>query len=899
MSKYTDQYNIVLGSQPQLPVAVLGPNEKFDSRRIPHNVADGTMRVEDGRVSVGRGAASARATMDVGGGLVVEGNVRVINGTIFGQVGETEISVKDCGAVADGITDDTAAFQACLDNAAMPTVLVPPGTYAIRGTLFVRRPVRLVGFAGSVLQKSAARQNPLIVVQTISGGVVRDVEMLGLTFSSARIPNGNAPFFSDNLDFLHQDNKQACIALMHADGALVSGCTFSGFARGVVTANGRATVSSGLSARAVTIERCVFDEYNVGLLTSHAHDVRVAQCTFRGQRILEGEDAGEAHAWFSADDCSGLVLDDVYLDDLRGAAPAVHWRNVDGGLISTVRVRAIDALARLHECRHVRLHSVVGDLGGHIGGVFIAVTSDTALRTTANPNRYDVEISDVHVRLTARALHVDHADVVCVRDCVFSYVDEMYDAIITTAAHYRQDHSAVLRNLTIRFKNFVPTMPVASLRNATLETLNIIADLDAYSQEMDIPTYVAAVGSFQFSGTVQLWIEQGLTRRAPTTTVWSTSEATNDVPSAETTAYLALTLEPSVPRGLTSALSSAHGATVIPRHDDSTVRIQLKSGQSASSLFTTANKAPIIDGVPDSHSNRASEYSHALNAPPVPGAFRLRVSFYVDAAFAASIPFDQSTPFMFLPWSIPGYGTDAIFQSHVYINSERDVIMYYRTGWYDPSANTKRAADGQWEISTNVWHEMTLTYERTTANTYHVVYAIDDQILIDRMAIASLPFVDAVHVGSHGWKQGVWVGEIAHETLETVQKSKFHLYEENGQGMLVIRDGVVDIRGNLRMGGENGPSFTQGGWTANALAHAIPLAVGSGTLFVHVRAPGGVLALFQLSYLKATAAADADVAVVSIFKSSQDVSFEVEGTSAGIAVHHATPFAIAWTVVGA
>lgn len=904
MSKYNDQYNLVLGSQPQLPVAVLGPNDKFDSRRIPHNVADGTIRVSGGKVTVGRGpAATARATLDVGGNLVVDGNVTVIHGTIFGQVGECEISVKDCGAAADGVTDDTAAFQACLDGD-VPTILVPPGSYAIHGTIFVRRPVRIVGFPGSVLmRRGTAPQDPMIVVGSVEE-TVGGVEMRGLEFSSTRIPNGNAPFFSDDLDFLHGDNKQACLALVRVDGAIFVDCTIRGFARGVVTSNGRAT--SGLGVRALTFERCVFDEYNVALLTNRATDVRVAQCTFRGQRILEGEDAGEAHAWFNVGAAEALVLDDVFFEDLEGGSPAVHWRHVDGGSASTLRVRSIDALARVHECRHVRLHSVVGDCPASVGD-FIAVTSETALLTSANPDRYDVEVSDVHVRLASRAVHVDHHDVVCVRDCVFSYADEIFDAVIRATAHFLQGHNLVLRNLTVRFKNVVPTTPVASLHNATLDTLTIVSDIDAYTEDMEITSYVACVGSFESLGSVQLWIEQGLTRRAPTTTVWNVrpDASVSGAASNSTTAFPALTLEPIMARGLLASSTSAHGATAVPRHDDSTVRIQLKGGRSASSLHTVTNKAPMIDGVYDSRSNRVSEYSHALSAPPAPGAFTLRIAFYVDAAFAASIPLDQSTPFFFLPWTIPGYASDALLQSHLYVNSERDVILYYRTAWYDTAANTKRSSDGHREIAVNAWHELVLTYRRTSG--YTIALSLDDMPLIDRAAVSTFPFADGVYVGSHGWKQGVWIGEIAYETLEpSVMRSRAPLYEENGPGTLVVRDGNVDVRGNVRMGAIDGPVFAQGGRTSPpAMSHAIPIAdaASSGLIIVHARAPG-LIAIFQLGFLRPADDEAYELTSISTFKNTSDVLFEISGTMDGALIQYvapttAAPFTIAWTVIGA
>lgn len=47
-----------------------------------------------------------------------------------------QVSVKDYGAIGDGITDDTLAFQKALDFGG--TILVPPGTYKVTSTLVIK-----------------------------------------------------------------------------------------------------------------------------------------------------------------------------------------------------------------------------------------------------------------------------------------------------------------------------------------------------------------------------------------------------------------------------------------------------------------------------------------------------------------------------------------------------------------------------------------------------------------------------------------------------------------------------------------------------------------------------------------------------------------------------------------
>lgn len=55
------------------------------------------------------------------------------------EPGPAQVSVRDFGAVGDGKTDDTAAFQKAFDEAGGKTIAVPPGRYVITGFIDLRQ----------------------------------------------------------------------------------------------------------------------------------------------------------------------------------------------------------------------------------------------------------------------------------------------------------------------------------------------------------------------------------------------------------------------------------------------------------------------------------------------------------------------------------------------------------------------------------------------------------------------------------------------------------------------------------------------------------------------------------------------------------------------------------------
>ena len=88
------------------------------------------------------------------GSQFVQSGTGAVERTVASKL-QDMVSVKDFGAVGDGVADDTAAIQAALNSGAK-TVFTPAGTYKITGQLTVPATVSLIGEGRNVTTFTAA-----------------------------------------------------------------------------------------------------------------------------------------------------------------------------------------------------------------------------------------------------------------------------------------------------------------------------------------------------------------------------------------------------------------------------------------------------------------------------------------------------------------------------------------------------------------------------------------------------------------------------------------------------------------------------------------------------------------------------------------------------------------------
>lgn len=125
----------------------LGKNYYDAEGRLIKNVGDGSADLDAVNIRTMRSYVDAAIAGVVGGfGWFLQSGVGAIYRTFQSKMRDT-VSVKDFGALGDGVTDDTAAFLAAIASG-HSQLYVPSGTYLVNGSLLVSKRVFSVYGAG-------------------------------------------------------------------------------------------------------------------------------------------------------------------------------------------------------------------------------------------------------------------------------------------------------------------------------------------------------------------------------------------------------------------------------------------------------------------------------------------------------------------------------------------------------------------------------------------------------------------------------------------------------------------------------------------------------------------------------------------------------------------------------
>jgi len=193
------------------------------------------------------------------------------------------VSVKDFGAVGDGVADDSAAFQASLNAAASSggAVFVPAGTYQVQG-LTIASNVRLVGEGiTSIIRAVSGMGDTTTIIRNANQGAYTDAnisfENLVFDGNGAGKGGGAQARFTELVSMSRVTDLRVIGITVRNTGyigfaiggcrrVLVEGCRFTDCGFNGATANGGSALWVASTG------------------TDHSHDVKVANCEFYDNR---------------------------------------------------------------------------------------------------------------------------------------------------------------------------------------------------------------------------------------------------------------------------------------------------------------------------------------------------------------------------------------------------------------------------------------------------------------------------------------------------------------------------------------------------------------------------------------------------------------------------------------
>ena len=163
--------------------------------------------------------------------------------------GREFISVKDFGAVGDGITDDSAAFVLAL--AVSAAVYLPPGIYLVNSGVALSTGSKKLFGAGRKASIIKTTGNIACITITSNYNEIHDLGFLGTGKGATYDASGNA---SQRGIYL---NGGGTVGLLN----LISGCHFTGFGRAGVTVE----QTNASAHQPNQLNGCLFDNNNIGL----------------------------------------------------------------------------------------------------------------------------------------------------------------------------------------------------------------------------------------------------------------------------------------------------------------------------------------------------------------------------------------------------------------------------------------------------------------------------------------------------------------------------------------------------------------------------------------------------------------------------------------------------------
>ena len=268
------------------------------------------------------------------------------------------VSVKDFGAVGNGVADDTVAIQAAINSITRGTVFFPAGTYKTSANLALRSNVNMQGANAKITYTASWADYGVF----FKGNTVSNIEITGFifdglgTFSSNTFPNpyggGNSVGFTNGQVGVQISNGSTNVKVHHN--------TFTGLGRGVLfadTTNNEITNNTFLNLGVVAVyaERVTYSTINNNIIRGVLGNLTVAGDT----NLANSKYADGVYLY----DVQQVTVDDNVIENiirigvvLEGASPPV---NVNTGVVVSN-----NTIKNMNSCRGTEYNAAIWSESG-------------------------------------------------------------------------------------------------------------------------------------------------------------------------------------------------------------------------------------------------------------------------------------------------------------------------------------------------------------------------------------------------------------------------------------------------------------------------------------------------------------------------------------------------------